>query len=153
MNVEQQLQEVKSRIAEIEKAVKETAEKPKSIKLNLGEYFIYGDGNVDRHAPQSYPNINNCWLTEQQAEEARNIMLAVFELKQLCDIINEGGKPDFEDDDECKYYILYDHVNSQFYMDTNFAESCHSFYFKRNCLDEILPVMSDNLKAYIKGEL
>ena len=159
MNIEQQLEEVKSKIAEIEKAVKETAvkeaaEKPKGIKLNTGEYVVLSDG-VIQNIIGNYPNenANNCWLTEQQAEEARNIMSAVFELKQLCDIINEGRKPDFEDDDECKYYILYDHVNSQFFMDTNFSESCHSFYFKRNCLDEILPVMSDNLGAYIKGEL
>jgi hypothetical protein len=160
MNIEQQLQEVKSKIAEIEKAVKETAvketaEKSKGIQLNTGNYRLYGDGDVDSMSLQSqkHKDVNNCWLTEEQAVKARNIMSAIFELKQLCDIINEGRKPDFEDDDECKYYILYDHVNSQFFIDTNFAESCHSFYFKRNCLDEISPVMSDNLKAYIKGEL
>ena len=155
MNIEQQLKEVKAKIAEIEKAVKEDKEKPKGIKLNTGNYRLYGDGDVDSISLQSqkHKDVNNCWLTEQQAVKAGKIMSAVFELKQICDIINEGGKPDFEDDDECKYYILYDHVNSQFFMDTNFADSCHSFYFKRNCLNEILPVMSDNLKAYIKGEL
>jgi hypothetical protein len=157
MNIEQELEEVKSKIAEIEKAVKavkEDKEKPEGIELNTGNYWLYGDGDVDSTcASDKHKDLNNCWLTEQQAVEARNIMSAVFELKQICDIVNEGRKPDFEDDDECKYYILYDHVNSQFFMDTNFSESCHSFYFKRNCLDEILPVMSDNLKAYIKGEL
>ena len=159
MNIQQELEELKSRIAEIEKAVKEkavkgTAEKAEGIQLNTGEYVVLSDGVIQK-IPRNYPNkdVNNCWLTEQQAVKAAKIMSAVFELKQLCDIINEGRKPDFEDDDECKYYILCDHVNSQFFMDTNFAESCHSFYFKRNCLDEILPIMSDNLKAYIKGEL
>jgi hypothetical protein len=159
MNIQQELEELKSRIAEIEKAVKEkavkgTEEKAKGIQLNTGEYVVLSDGVIQK-IPRNYPNkdVNNCWLTEQQAVKAAKIMSAVFELKQLCDIINEGRKPDFEDDDECKYYILYDHVNSQFFMDTNFAESCHSVYFKRNCLDEISPVMSDNLKAYIKGEL
>ena len=153
MNIEQELQELKAKIAEIEKAVKEAAENSKSIKLNTGEYSIYGDGEVYRHALQSYQDLNNCWLTEEQASKAGNIMSAIFELKQLCDIINEGRKPDFNDDDEYKDYLGYDHVNNAFYMCSNSFTSFHSFYFKRNCLDEILPVMSDNLKAYIKGQL
>jgi hypothetical protein len=159
MNIQQELEELKSRIAEIEKAVKEkavkgTAEKAKGIQLNTGEYVVLSDGVIQK-IPRNYPNkdVNNCWLTEQQAEEARNIMSAIFELKQLCDIINEGWKPDFDDDDESKYYLGYDHVNNAFYMCSNSFTSFHSFYFKRNCLDEILPVMSDNLKAYIKGQL
>ena len=156
MNIEQQLEELKAKIAEIEKAVKkEAAEKPKGIELNTGNYRLYGDGDVDSISLHSQKNkdVNNCWLTEQQAEEARNIMSAIFELKQLCDIINEGWKPDFDDDDESKYYLGYDHVNNAFNISSNSLDSSHSFYFKRNCLDEILPVMSDNLKAYIKGEL
>ncbi len=153
MNIEQQLQEVKSMIAEIEKAVKEKAEKAKGIKLNTGKYNLYTDGEIDTWLGEAYKDVNNCWLTEQQAEEARNIMSAVFELKQLCDIFNERWKPDFEDDDECKYYLGYDHVGNAFIMSSISLDSSHSFYFKRDCLDEILPIMSDNLKAYIKGEL
>ena len=158
MTVEQKIQEIKSKIAELEKAVKETAvkeaaEKPKGIKLNTGEYYIYGDGEVNRNVCQTYKDVNNCWLTEEQAREAGKIMSAIFELKQLCDIINEGWKPDFDDTEESKHYLGYDHVNNAFYMCSNSFTSFHSFYFKRNCLDEILPVMSDNLKAYIKGEL
>ena len=80
-------------------------------------------------------------------------MSAVFELKQLCDIFNEGWEPDFKDYDESKYYLGYHHEEDVFFMDTNCITSFYSFYFKRNCLDEILPIMSDNLKAYIKGEL
>ncbi len=155
MNIEQQLEEVKSRVAELEKAIKKEAEKPKGIKLNTGEYYIYGDGEVNRNVCQTYKDVNNCWLTEEQAREARNIMSAIFELKQLCDITNEGWKPDFDDDDteEFKYYLGYDHVGNAFIMSSISLDSSHSFYFKRNCLDEILPVMSDNLKAYIKGQL
>jgi hypothetical protein len=153
MNIEQQLEEVKARIAEIEKAIKKEAEKPKGIKLNTGEYSIYGDGDVNRNACQSYEDVNNCWLTEEQAVKAGKIMSAIFELKQLCDIINEGWKPDFDDTEEFKYYLGYDHVGNAFIMSSISLDSSHSFYFKRNCLDEILPVMSDNLKAYIKGEL
>jgi hypothetical protein len=152
MNIEQQLEEVKSRIAEIEKAIKKEAEKPKGIELNTGNYWLYGDGDIDSSRPsQKHRDINNCWLTGQQAVEARNIMSAVFELKQLCDIINEGWKPDFEDDDECKYYLGYDHVGNAFIMSSISVDSSHSFYFKLNCLNEIWPVMSDNLKAYIRG--
>jgi len=155
MNIEQQLQEVKARIAEIEKAVKEDVKKPKSIELNTGNYWLYGDGNIGSISlhSQKHKDVNNCWLTEQQAREARNIMSAIFELKQLCDIINEGWKPDFDDTEESKHYLGYDHVNNAFYMCSNSFTSFHSFYFKRNCLNEILPIMSDNLKAYIKGEL
>jgi hypothetical protein len=159
MNIEQQLQEVKSKIAEIEKAVKavkavkEDKEKPEGIQLNTGEYYIYGDGDVTRNVCQSYKDVNNCWLTEEQAVKARNIMSAIFELKQLCNIINEGWKPDFDDTEEFKYYLGYDHVGNAFIMSSISLDSSHSFYFKRNCLNEILPIMSDNLKAYIKGEL
>ena len=160
MNIEQQLQEVKSKIAEIEKAVKETAvketaEKSKGIQLNTGNYRLYGDGDVDSMSLQSqkHKDVNNCWLTEEQAVKARNIMSAIFELKQLCDIINEGWKPDFDDTEEFKYYLGYDHVGNAFIMSSISLDSSHSFYFKRNCLNEILPIMSDNLKAYIKGEL
>ncbi len=159
MNIEQELEEIKSRIAELEKAVKETAvkeaaEKPKGIQLNTGNYWLYNDGDVYASRPsQKLKDVNNCWLTEQQGGDARNIMSAVFELKQLCDIINEGWKPDFDDTEESKHYLGYDHVNNAFYMCSNSFTSFHSFYFKRNCLNEILPMMSDNLKAYIKGEL
>ena len=158
MNIEQELEEVKSKIAELEKAIKETAvkeaaEKPKGIKLNTGEYYIYGDGEVNRNVCQLYKGVNNCWLTEEQAVKAGKIMSAIFELKQLCDIINEGWKPDFDDTEEFKHYLGYDRVDPEFYMSSNSIASFHSFYFKRNCLDEILPMMSDNLKAYIKGQL
>lgn len=153
MNVEQELEEVKSKIAEIEKAIKKEAEKPKGIKLNTGDYWLYGGGEVDRNPNQLQKDVHNCWLTEQQAVEAGKIMSAIFELKQICDIINNGWKPDFEDDFESKYSIYYTHVDNAFFMSSASRASLHSFYFKRNCLDEILPVMSDNLKAYIKGEL
>jgi hypothetical protein len=154
MNIEQQLQEVRARIAEIEKAVNNDIKNPKGIELNTGSCCIYGDGLVALVPPtKPYKDVNNCWLTEQQGVEARDIMSAVFELKQLCDIINEGRKPDFEDDDEAKYYLGYDYVDPAFFMSSNSVASFHSFYFKRNCLNEILPMMSDNLKAYIKGEL
>jgi hypothetical protein len=155
MTVEQKIQEIKSKIAELEKAIKEAAENSKSIKLNTGNYRLYGDGDVDSISLHSQKNkdVNNCWLTEEQAVKAGKIMSAIFELKQLCDIINEGWKPDFDDTEESKHYLGYDHVNNAFYMCSNSFTSSHSFYFKRNCLNEILPMMSDNLKAYIKGQL
>jgi hypothetical protein len=152
MNIERKIQEIKAEIAEIEKAVKETSEKPKGIELNTGEYWLYGDGLVSPSSPsKSRKDVNNCWLTEQQAKEARNIMSAVFELKQLCDITNEGWKPDFENGRN-KYFISFDYLRNDFCMSSNTSMSHHSFYFRFNYLDKILPVMSDNLKAYIKGE-
>jgi seryl-tRNA synthetase len=151
---EEAIKAIKAKIAELEKAIKEAAEKPKGIQLNTGNYRLYGDGDVDSMSLQSqkHKDVNNCWLTEQQAREARNIMSAIFELKQLCDITNEGWKPDFENGRN-KYFISFDYLRNDFCMSSNTSMSHHSFYFRFNYLDKILPIMSDNLKAYIKGEL
>jgi hypothetical protein len=154
MNTEDKIKKIEILLAEVKAELKA---KKIEIKLNTGESTLYGDGTIVQKnniaSMGDYKQVNNVWKTEEQANQARNIMSAVFELKQLCDIINEKWKPDFEDDDECKYYLGYDHVDYKFFMSSNFVGSYHSFYFSRDCLDKILPIMSDNLKAYIKGEL
>jgi hypothetical protein len=150
MNTEDKIKQIEILLAEVKAELK--AEK-QGIKLNTGEYAVYSHGCVRRNVTSEHASVNNRWKTEQQALQARNIMSAVFELKQLCDIFNEGRKLDFNDDAEIKYYLGYHHEENVFFMETNYNISSHGFYFSRDCLDEILPMMSDNLKAFIKGEL
>jgi hypothetical protein len=96
----------------------------------------------------------NCFLTEEQAKIAEKRKSAQDELLQIAFILNGDWKPDFSNK-EMKIFIYYEHGREEFIIDYSCDFSIDTIYFKPSSspLQYFLATASDNLKAYIKGEL
>jgi len=137
-------EKVKQKIKELEALLEEPENKIDTefkLKLNTGKYHYLGDDAF------------NCFLTEDLTKIASDRKSAQDELLQMAFILNGDWKPDFANSAEKKHYVFFAYDESEFRSDYN---SCYSYglvYFKDYPLEYFLATASDNLKAYIKGEL
>ncbi len=137
-------EKIKQKIKELEALLEEPENKIDTefkLKLNTGKYHYLGDDTF------------NCFLTEGQTKIASDRKSAQDELLQMAFILNGDWKPDFTNPSERKYFVFFAYDKSEFRSDYN---SCYSYglvYFKDYPLEYFLATASDNLKAYIKGEL
>jgi hypothetical protein len=124
------------------------------LELNTGVYFYHGDGAIDNNG--SAPRLTRCFnsfKTREQIEIAVKRKSAQDELLQMAFILNRDWKPNWKDCPEDKYYIHFNYDKFEFCSDYNNWYSYGLVYFKANPLMYFLATASDNLKAYIKGEL
>ena len=124
------------------------------LKLNTGRFYYHGDGDI-RHDP-SIPRYRPCFnsfITKDQTEIAVKRMSAQNELLQMAFILNDGWKPDWKDHSEQKFAINFDNGSHNFFCDAHYVYSSSHVFFKNSPLFYFVATASDNLKAYIKGEL
>jgi len=150
-------EKIKQKIKELEALLEESEDKADSefiLKLNTGSLYYHGDGVIcDDTDAVAYKDCFNRFLQESQAKIAAKRMSAQNELLQMAFILNGNWKPDFTNPSERKYFVFFAYDKSEFRSDYN---SCYSYglvYFKDYPLKYFLATASDNLKAYIKGEL
>ena len=130
------LEKIKQRIEEIENADK--------IKLNQGMFYYTIQGK----------DLYNSFTTAEDVHLAQKVASANNELIQLARIINRDRKINFKEFNfGVKYYICYNHQHEEYSMQRNYSYSFSQIYFRDDCVDKILPIMSENLKAFIRGEL
>jgi phage-related protein len=137
-------EKIKQKIKELEALLEEPENKIDTefkLKLNTGKYHYLGDDTF------------NCFLTEGQTKIASDRKSAQDELLQMAFILNGDWKPDFANPSESKYYIYFVCGLSEFRSGYNTCYSYGMVYFKIEPIKYFLATASDNLKAYIKGEL
>ena len=138
-------EKIKQKIKKLEALLEEPENKIDTefkLKLNTGKYHYLGDDTF------------NCFLTEGQTKIASDRKSAQDELLQMAFILNGDWKPDFSNK-EMKIFIYYEHGREEFIVDYSLDFSIDTIYFKPSSspLQYFLATASDNLKAYIKGEL
>ena len=92
-------------------------EEPKPWKPEVGEeyftiansvdtvqYIYYGDGIDEVNIPSG-----NCFKTKKRAEQVAKKMRLLLRLEQLHDMLCPDYVPDYEDDDEVKSHVYFDH--------------------------------------------
>jgi len=137
-------EKIKQKIKELEALLGEPEDKDITnfnLKLNTGEWRYLGDDFFSRFA------------TPKQSEIAAKRRWAQNELLQMAFILNGDWKPDFANPSESKYYIYFVCGLSEFRSGYNTCYSYGMVYFKIEPIKYFLATASDNLKAYIKGEL
>ena len=92
-------------------------EEPKPWKPERGEeYFAvedvadvvpytYCEDSIDEYNIQ----LGNCFRTKERAEQVTKKMRLLLRLEQLHDMLCPDYVPDYEDDDEVKSYVYFDH--------------------------------------------
>ena len=138
-------EKIKQKIKELEALLKESEDKANAefkLKLNTGEWRYIGDDSF------------NVFMSNKQSIIADKRKSAQDELLQMAFILNGDWKPTWKDTTENKYYIYYNHIHCGFTGTvTNGDNSYGLICFKVEPLEYFLATASDNLKAYIKGEL
>lgn len=77
------------------------------------EYWtIYNNGNIDKstwkddYTDKERYKMGNCHRTEEDAEHAKKLKIARTKIRRSSDF-----KPDWNDADQLKWHVVYDHVN------------------------------------------
>ena len=97
-------------------------EEPKPWKPKDGEdYFYIGIDftidsweNVDDDTDKRNFRIGNCFPTEARAEQVAEKMRLLLRLEQLHDMLCPDYVPDYEDDDEVKYHVYFNHLQGKY---------------------------------------
>lgn len=97
---------------------------------NEDHYYIDEDGNIIKsHIGWQCPNVAP---TEHQLQR----LLALNKLINVAHYLNDGWEPDWEDVNEHKYFLYYNHENKKIAIDCNCITQKSSVYFKSEKLTE-----------------
>lgn len=77
--------------------------------LGIGEYFNGGDYIDDKLI-----TAGNCFRTKERAEQVAEKMRLLLRLEQLHDMLCPDYVPDYEDDDEVKFYVYFGHSRGRY---------------------------------------
>lgn len=149
-------EKIKQKIKELEALLEEPENKIDTdfrLKLNTGSCHYGEFGHIVIGGSEVYSKLFNCFITAEQTEIAAKRKSAQDELLQMAFILNGDWKPNWKDRSEQKFAINFDNDKFEFCSDYNNWYSYGLVYFKANPLKYFLATASDNLKAYIKGEL
>jgi hypothetical protein len=150
-------EKIKQKIKELEALLEKPEDKVDSefkLKLNTGNFHYLGDSGRTYYGHNlDCVSVFNCFTTKDQTEIAAKRKSAQDELLQMSFILNGDWKPNWKDCPEDKYYIHFKYDKFEFCSDYSNWYSYGLVYFKANPLMYFLATASDNLKAYIKGEL
>ena len=53
---------------------------------------------------------NNCFKSEEEATDHKNYLIAVAEVNQAIEEINDGWKPDWSNQDQSKYVLSFNYI-------------------------------------------
>ena len=97
-------------------------EEPKPWKPERGEeYFAvedvadvvpytYCEDSIDEYNIQ----LGNCFRTKERAEQVAKKIRLLLRLEQLHDMLCPDYVPDYEDDDEVKYHVYFNHLQGKY---------------------------------------
>lgn len=96
-------------------------EELKPWKPEVGEkYFVAVEDGADvvQYCEDSIDEFNirfgNCFRTKERAEQVARKMRLLLRLEQLHNMICPDYVPDYEDDDEVKFYVYFNHLQGKY---------------------------------------
>ena len=107
---------------EKEAKMQKKQEEPKPWKPAYGQNYFALSGNFTAckctnygERFEEYPiSIGNCFPTEARAEQVAEKMRLLLRLEQLHDMLCPDYVPDYEDDDEVKYHVYFNHLQGKY---------------------------------------
>ena len=148
--IKKQISELQSKVAKLENESKEEKKgKRWRAKINDTYFYINDAGYVDvsHENNDSFDEYRfktrNYFKTEEEAEEYKEVMNTYYDLMDLAEELNNGEKIDWEDNQQCKYIILYDFWDnvlrrSNAYVSKKFGQIyCLDEKFKEKAIEKI----------------
>lgn len=161
MNIEQEIKELKNKLAELERQVKEKKITRRYIPKYLENYFyvnsqgfIISELNNQYNVDKYRISIGNGFKTEAEAEKHNRILVNTQKLKDLAEKLNDGVEIDWENDTQLKYYIRLDLSKGRLFIgSTHFYKSqCSAYSLNMNFLTKAIEeIGEENLIELIKG--
>ncbi len=151
---EKQIKELKREIKELKKEIK-----PIWFVPEKDENFFYVDtyGNVRWDNQRVYTDIilkhNQVFKTKEEALDYLEYKKARVSIKKRIAELNEGWKPDWEDESQQKYYIFYDNLREILDYDYCYTDQVrpNAFYLKdQKTAKQIIDELEEELKFYLR---
>lgn len=151
---EKEIKELKERITELKKESKPIWFVPEKDKN-----FFYVDtyGNVQWKITDLYSNDilkhNQVFKTKEEALAYLDYKRAEVSIKKRIDELNEGWRPDWENDIQQKYYIFYDNLREILDYDYCYTGQFlpNAFYLKdQKTARQIIYELEEELKLYLR---
>ena len=122
-NIEKKLEALKAKFSgKLEELQKEAEaqkeqEEPKPWKPEVEEKYFYIGNTLEtgKYFNEGYPvddkliTVGNCFPTKARAEQVAKKMRLLLRLEQLHDMLCPDYVPDYEDDDEVKHHVYFNH--------------------------------------------
>ncbi len=164
MNIQEKIAELEKQLAELKNAVEEKEikqEEPKYERVAVDEPYYYislynvlvVENEIENRVPfdNDIFESNNYFYTKKRAEEVVEKIKMLLKLERLHDIYCPDYVPNWDSNDEKKYYVYYNNTNADELY--NFV---YSYKRKRNdvCFptEEIAQKVCDILNTEIKDE-
>lgn len=112
---------------------------------------IWNNSKLDNY--RYYLNI--CFRTTEEAKQHQENIITEVELRQLAEELNNGGKIDWKDTEQEKYYLYYDSEDEEIYTDYTYMAKfpkqiyCLDGNFKERAIEQI---GEEKLKNYLMEE-
>lgn len=122
-DIEKKLEALKAEFLGKLEALRKKAEAQKKQKEpKLGEKYFYigqfGGAILDTFTQHptdiARKNLGNFFPTEERAEQVAKKMRLLLRLEQLHDMICPDYVPDYEDDDEVKFHVYFNHLQGKY---------------------------------------
>lgn len=124
-DIEKKLEALKAEFLEKleakETKIQKRQEKLKPWKPEVGEkYFVAVEDGADvvQYCEDSIDEFNirfgNCFRTKERAEQVARKIRLLLRLEQLHDMLCPDYVPDYEDDDEVKFYVYFGHSRGRY---------------------------------------
>nr|DAV17064.1 MAG TPA: hypothetical protein [Caudoviricetes sp.] len=127
-NIEKKMEALKANFLEKLEALEKEAEmqkkqeEPKPWKPEARAEYFFIDNYFLSHSfynmnddVDSYNfEIGNCFPTKERAEQVAKKMRLLLRLEQLHDMLCPDYVPDYEDEDEVKYHVYFNHLQGEY---------------------------------------
>lgn len=122
-DIEKKIEELKSEfLTKLEELKKEAEMQKKQEEWKFGEKYFYisQSGRVicemftEHRTDIARKNFGNFFRTREHAEQVAEKMRLLLRLEQLHDMLCPDYVPDYEDEDEVKYHVYFNHFQGKY---------------------------------------
>lgn len=122
-DIEKKIEELKSEfLTKLEALQKEVKMQKKQEEWKFGEKYFYisQSGRVicemftEHRTDIARKNFGNFFRTRERAEQVAEKMRLLLRLEQLHDMLCPDYVPDYEDEDEVKYHVYFNHFQGKY---------------------------------------
>lgn len=115
-NLEELKKEIRELQSKLDKLENQKKEEKKRWRAKAGNKYFYVDdfGIVESTQDKEYNSddyryeTRNYFKTKEEAEEYQEVINTYYDLMDLADELNDGRKIEWNDENQCKYFIYYD---------------------------------------------
>lgn len=152
MTNEEQIEELKIIIKDSQNKLESLEKKVEDDKLNAwkpkGNWFLNPYFDVDEVYGNWESDDYNKFDTKEEAKKIANKINAWLKLYHIAKYLNDGWKPNWNNDNECKYSIYYDYDCNEYDISRYIkVEDLNSIYFKSgNLAIKAMELMGEDIK-------